>query len=82
MADDLIVNGCGIEEHDQNMHVVLTRFREKGLTLNGDKCQFHLAKLTFFCRDRRSQGRRHPECQFTPRYFPGQVFSPTRIVLG
>lgn len=27
MVDDLIVNGCGTEEHDQNMHVVLTRFR-------------------------------------------------------
>ena len=56
MADDLIVNGCGIKEHDQSMHVVLTRLMEKGLTLNGDKCQFHLAKLTFFCRDRSSQG--------------------------
>ena len=48
LADDLIVHGCGIKEHDRNLNAVLTRLKEKGLTLNGYKCQFRLPKLTFF----------------------------------
>ena len=52
LADDLIVHGCGIKEHDRNLHAVLTQLKEKGLTLNGDKCQFRLPKLTFFGHDR------------------------------
>ena len=56
LADDLIVHGCGIEEHDRNLHTVLKRLGEKGLTLNGTKCQFRLPKLTFYGHDLSSQG--------------------------
>ena len=56
MADDLIVHGCGIKEHDRNLHAVLTRLKEKGLTLNGDKCRFRIPKLTFFGHDLSRQG--------------------------
>lgn len=56
MADDLIVHGCGIKERDRNLHAVLTRLKENGLTLNGDKCQFRLPKLTFFGHDLSRQG--------------------------
>ena len=56
MADDLIVHGCGIKEHDRNLHAVLTRLKEKGLTLNGDKFQLRLPKLTFFGHDLSRQG--------------------------
>ena len=56
LADDLIVHGCGKKEHDRNLHAVLTRLNEKGLTLNGDKCQFRLPKLTFFDHDLGRQG--------------------------
>ena len=56
LADDLIVHGCGIKEHDRNLHAVLTRLKEKGQTLNGDKCQFRLPKLTLFGHDLRRQG--------------------------
>ena len=56
LADDLIVHGCGIKEHDRNLHAVLTRLKEKGLTLNGDKCHFRLPKLTFFGHDLSRQG--------------------------
>ena len=38
------------------MHAVLTRLKEKGLTLNGDKCQFRLPKLTFFGHELSRQG--------------------------
>ena len=31
LADDLIVYGCGIEEHDRNLHTVLKRLEEKGI---------------------------------------------------
>ena len=56
LADYLIVHGCGIKEHDGNLHVVLTRLKEKVLTLNGDKCQFRLPKLTFFSHELSRQG--------------------------
>ena len=54
LADDL-------KEHDRNLHAVLTRLKEKGLTLNGDKCQFRLPKLTFFGHDLSRQGVRPSE---------------------
>ena len=47
IADDLIVYGCDLKEHDRNLHEVLQRPRDSGLNLNGDKCQFRLPKLTF-----------------------------------
>ena len=49
LADDLIVHGCGIKEHDRNLHAVLTRLKEKGLT-------FRLPNLTFFGHDLSRQG--------------------------
>ena len=51
IADDLIVHGKGVKEHDERLYAVLNRIRECGLTLNGKKCQFRLTKLTFFGHD-------------------------------
>ena len=51
MADDLIVHGKDAGEHDENLHAVLQRLRERGLTLNGAKCQVRIHKLTFFGHD-------------------------------
>ena len=50
IADDLIIHGCGIQEHDENLLAVLRRLRKCGLTLK-EKCQFTLPKLTFFGHD-------------------------------
>ena len=51
IADDLIIYGTDLIEHDLNLRKVLERLREKGLTLNGDKCQFRMQSLTFFGHD-------------------------------
>ena len=48
IADDLIIHGNGVEQHDERLFVVLNRLKEVGLTLNGDKCDFRLPRLTFF----------------------------------
>ena len=56
IADDLIIHGCGIQEHDENLLAVLHRLKECGLTLNEKKCQFRLPKLTFFGHDLSSKG--------------------------
>jgi len=56
IADDLIVHGADLEEHDRNLHAVLQRLRESGLALNGEKCQFRLHKLTSFGHDLSSEG--------------------------
>ena len=56
IADDLIVHGADLEEHDRNLHAVLQRLRESELTLNGEKCRFRLHRLTFFGHDLSSEG--------------------------
>ena len=48
IADDLIIHGRGEEQHGKRLLVVLDRLRETGLTLNEDKCEFRLPRLTFF----------------------------------
>lgn len=37
-----------MEELDKRLFAMLDRLSEVGLTVNGDKCQFRLSKLTFF----------------------------------
>ena len=51
IADDLIIHGKGLEEHDRHLFGVLKRLKKCGLTLNADKCQFRLPKLTFYRHD-------------------------------
>ena len=36
-----------MEEHDARLNKVMERLREKGLTLNSDKCQFRISKIEF-----------------------------------
>ena len=48
IADDLAIHGNGVEQHDEKLFVVLNRLKEVCLTLNGDKCEFRLPRLTFF----------------------------------
>ena len=48
IADDLIIHGQGVEQHDKRLFAVLDRLREAGLTLNEGKCEFRLPRLTFF----------------------------------
>ena len=44
----MIIYGTDLAEHDSNLRKVLTRLEEQGLTVNGEKCQFRLPRLTFF----------------------------------
>ena len=56
IADDLIIHGKRVEEHDQCLFAVLDRLSEVGLTVNGEKCEFRLSKLTFFGHELTSDG--------------------------
>ena len=56
IADDLIIQGDGVEEHGRRLFVVLDKIRQVGLTLNGNKCEFHLSKLTFSGHELTSDG--------------------------
>lgn len=56
IADDLIIYGCGLEDHDRNLVQVLERLKEANLTLNRKKCEFRLPKLTFFGHDLGREG--------------------------
>jgi len=47
ISDDIIIFGSDTDEHDRRLEQVLVRLEEKGLTLNKEKCVFHMPKLTF-----------------------------------
>ena len=47
IADDLIVHGQDIEEHDKNLNCVLKRLSEK--QLNAGKCTFRMTRVVFMC---------------------------------
>ena len=47
ISDDIIIFGPDTDEHDRRLEQVLVRLKEKGLTLNKEKCVFHMPKLTF-----------------------------------
>ena len=46
IADDLVVHGKSIEEHE-SLYKVLQRLEEKNLTLNPMKCEFRMDKVVF-----------------------------------
>ena len=59
ISDDIIVHGKTTEGHDERLKRVLEKLKEKNLTLNAEKCKFHMTKLVFMglCR-----GKRPAEC--------------------
>ena len=48
ISDDIIIYGKTQEDHDKSLDQVLQRLEEKGLTLNGAKCEFNKRSLEFF----------------------------------
>ena len=48
ISDDIIVHGKDQKEHDLLLEKVIVRLKELGLTLNVEKCQFSMDKVTFF----------------------------------
>ena len=46
IADDINVFGTNASEHNACLHAVFNKLQESGLTLNRDKYQFRLSKLT------------------------------------
>jgi len=47
ISDDVIIHGCGQENHDRNLMAALARIEESRLTLNPDKCEFNMPRLVF-----------------------------------
>ena len=47
IADDIIIYGTTMEEHDRRLEAVLQCLWEAGLRLNRSKCRFGLPELTF-----------------------------------
>lgn len=48
IADDITVYGKDEEEHDVNLHRLMTRARERGLVFNPAKCIFKTKEIPFF----------------------------------
>ena len=47
ISDDIIVHGSSTEEHNKRLQQVLEKLKEKNLTLNAEKCKFHVTQLVF-----------------------------------
>ena len=56
IADDLLVYGSTIEEHDNNLKALLDRCRDVNLTLNPKKLRFKSNNVPFFCNIVTSKG--------------------------
>ena len=48
IIDDIIIYASNQQEHDKILTMLLTRLREKGLTLNRNKCEFNKSELLKF----------------------------------
>lgn len=58
IADDIIVFGNNMDEHDKRLKKVLLKLQECGLTLNASKCEFRLPELQFMGHVLSKQGIR------------------------
>ena len=56
IMDDIIVHSKDNEEHKKHLERVLSVLRERGLTLNKDKCQFFMSKLVFMGHELSDRG--------------------------
>ena len=48
ISDDILVFGDDDEDHYQNLKACFQRIREKGLTLNPEKCEFNKSSINFY----------------------------------
>ena len=56
ISDDILCFGSDQQDHDQNLHAIFRRLREKGLTLNGRKCEYNKRSLEFLGRTFGNEG--------------------------
>ena len=56
IANDVIVYGRVMEKHEKFLFAVLDRWSEMRLTIDGDRCEFRMSKLTFFSHELTSNG--------------------------
>ena len=83
ISDDLFVFGSSIEEHDKALHAVLNRFKEKGLTVNANKCEFYKSSITFYGMVFSSEGFTDPEkVEAIQNIIPPENSSECRSLLG
>jgi transposase InsO family protein len=48
ISDDILVYAKDQESHDERLHAVMERLREKNITLNESKCEFNKDQVEFF----------------------------------
>ena len=48
IADDIVIYGCDLVDHDANLKAVMERARETGLRFNTDKCKIRCTEIPFF----------------------------------
>ena len=47
IANDIVIYGCDLSNHDTNLKVVMERARETGLHFSADKCKIRCTEIPF-----------------------------------
>lgn len=63
MIDDIIVWGTDQRDHDKNLHALLKRLEQIGLTANLDKCEFSKSRINFYGLEFSKDGVRAQKCK-------------------
>ena len=84
IADDIIVFGVDIKDHDRNLYALFDKLLQANLTVNRGKCEFRLSKLTFFGQDLGKDGISTSEEKIgaVQKARPPQTVAEVRSFLG
>ena len=85
ISDDIIVHGEDQASHDKALHAVMRRISDNGLTVNLEKCKFHMKELEFFGMLLSEKGivasGRYPECARNGEYLRSTELSGISYIL-
>ena len=76
LVDDIIIYAKNQQDHDKTLHALLSRFRQKNLTLNRNKCQFNKSELKFMGHTLSKDGVKPDDSKVQCKNFKDQLRPP------
>ena len=84
IADDIVIYGYDLGDHDTNLRAVMERARETGLRFNADKCKIRGTEISFFGNIIRASGPEQDprEIEAITKVDPSQSLADLQTFLG
>ena len=76
LVDDIIIYAKNQHDHDKTLHALLSRFRQKNLTLNRNKCEFNKSELKFMGHTLSKNGVKPDDSKVQCKNFKDQLRPP------